>query len=120
MKKQTAEIEVHSSTPDITYTITITAKGEKASIECSCQAGQRGIVCKHVLAAMEGDESILWEKWEDQEEAWKKWQSLFARSELSVLARDYMQEIAELEKQILALQKKTAGLKKGLARVTLG
>jgi len=114
--KQATEILVHSSTPGIYYTIAIMQHGEKVVLKCSCPAGEKGLLCKHVIAAVAKDDSIL----ADKQSAWKEWQSILARSELSAFAHDFLRETAAIEKKIKALQKKAKDIKQDFAEVALG
>ena len=114
--KQSSEITVHGSTPSIFYTVNILQSGDRHIIKCSCTAGENRQLCKHVLAAIEGDKSNLVA---GQDRAWKEWRSVFSRSELGVLAHDFFKESEMLEKRIQSLQQKARGVKKGFAKAAL-
>lgn len=50
---------VESSTSGERYAVTFTREGDNLRTSCTCQAGQKGIHCKHRLSLLAGDLSSV-------------------------------------------------------------
>lgn len=113
-----ASIRVKSgSAPGVFYEIAIEKTGAEVRVQCSCPAGDNGMLCKHVLAAGQGDGAMLTE---GEEKEWERWHALFAGSAQERHLRAWLEESAALEDQIAKLQQQAKKLKKQLGRILLG
>lgn len=99
-----------SSNPDSSYSVSFLVEDRKLSIHCSCDAGMRGQLCKHKLAFLRGDISMLADPREKSK--LEKIVDLVKRTELTQLVESYFSKEKEAEK----LKKQIADLKHGLAR----
>ncbi len=58
-------VSVNSSSRDDNYTVSFYLTKKETSVQCTCKAGEYGKLCKHILAVMTGDKTMLCDEEED-------------------------------------------------------
>ena len=93
----------------------------RLALSCTCNAGENGMMCKHLLAVLEGDESVVdTEKRPSAGQDWQRGQTMIQNSSLKELVRDHLAELASIEKEMRALKAKERVAKKDFARAVIG
>lgn len=102
---------VKSSDPELCYELKIEDKGSWVKVTCECQAYNRELLCKHQLAVMECDFSMLF--YQAEKDSMRDAYETIQGSNLpNVLA-----EIREQENIAKFAQNNTRNLKRKLARM---
>ena len=91
------------------YTVTFSKQGNNLTALCTCPAVEYGTHCKHRIALMKGDSSIILS---DNKEDILKLQDMVRGTDVEEALNDYLETEKELEK----LQEEFSKKKKKLAR----
>ena len=103
-----------SSDPNSPYGVSFVIEGRKLFIGCPCPAGGHGTLCKHRVAFLKGDVSMLYDP--EQKPLLDQLQILAAETALSDILDKYLTQMRELE-ELKDSFKKT---KRQLARIMDG
>jgi hypothetical protein len=91
------------------HTITVSMRESGLRMDCTCEAGQRQMLCKHRLAIASNDASILFDIADGQNlvtvQEWLKGTDI----------PSIVVELRRLEAELAAVQHKVGGLKQSLA-----
>lgn len=108
-------LHVKSSSNNDGYTITLNrTKDSLLTMLCDCKAGQNGLVCKHRIAVVSGNQSILVDAQRDND-AWEECQHLLGQSALPGLVA----ELAAKELALDVLKRDLANSKKKIGNYLL-
>jgi uncharacterized Zn finger protein len=101
------EILAKSSSSDIPYTIRCYFEEHKVSIFCSCPAGDNQKLCKHVRQVLLGNESILYDK--NQNDKLKEISKNLQKTQIPLLVSeiDTSEELLEKTKRNIEKAKKS-------------
>jgi uncharacterized Zn finger protein len=91
------------------YPVTFSRQGDKLTALCTCPASEYGILCKHQIALMKGDSSIILS---DNKEDILKVQDMVRGTEVEEAWNDYL----EMEKELERFQKEFLEKVKTLSR----
>lgn len=93
------------------YTVTLAGHADgRASLRCSCPAGKKGTLCKHLRALLAGDFGRV----AAEEPNLEEFRRLLAASALPGAAAPLLQRLVAAEKRQEALKKEISGLKKDI------
>ena len=84
-----------SSDPDSPYGVSVVIEDRKLFIECPCPAGGHGTLCKHRVAFLKGDESMLYNP--EQKPLLDQLQIIAAETTLGEILDKYLTQMSELE-----------------------
>ncbi len=100
-----------ASSRDEPYTVEVVPEGDKVSVFCNCPAGNLTRFCKHKLAVVAGDTSILDDP-DGQREAWDEAQAILAPTGL----RESVVELVAAMKNSAVSKDKVKSMKVAVAR----
>ena len=107
------KLSLKSSSPGKYYAVTLHA-GAPLRLSCACAAGDNGMLCKHVLAVLNADASLLAEH--NPPDAWKEALAAIAASDLAQSLAEYHKQAKDLDQRLAALKKEQNALKRAFAR----
>lgn len=105
-------IFIKSSDPELCYELKVQQKKGWVKIECECPANERKKLCKHKIAVIECDYSMLFDP--SNKESMNKAQELIKQTPFP----NVLNEIKEEEKVIKSAQKNIRNLKHKVERIT--
>ncbi len=105
---------VSSSDGQTSYSVEVSSKKDLLTIRCGCTAGIHDQVCKHKMAIINGDESLL-ENAEDIKSLRRLEKHLADSNSLSAI-RHYESAIRDAEKQKTQIDKTLKALKREFGR----
>ena len=105
------ELFAKASTRDEPYTVEVVPEGDKVSVFCNCPAGNLTRFCKHKLAVVAGDTSIL-DNADAQRDAWDEAQAILAPTGL----RESVVELVAAMKNSAVSKDKIKSMKMAVAR----
>ena len=96
------------------HAITVSMGDTGLRMDCTCEAGQRQMLCKHRLAVASNDVSILFDTADEQNlVAVQEW---LKDTDIPTI----VVELRRLESELVAVQHKVSGLKQSLAKKMRG
>ena len=104
-------ILVKSSSRPEPRSVHVTRDDSGLSFVCDCPAGNWVRICKHKMAMVSGDDSMLYD--EDQRENFKKVMDWVAQSGYP----DLMKELKEAKNELESAKEKLRGIKEKITRV---